>query len=110
MKLVQRKNTEVLGANHFNAMANSPSKVNVNTLKQVMDIQENLNVTIQKQDVPNRMQMMVHKESQDSILDQMNSLENTVYKQFNHRTGQDPIGIFQDSGFQAALEDAQTLE
>ena len=44
-----------------------------------MDIQENLNVTIQKQDVPNRMQM-VHKESQDSILDQMNSLENTVYK------------------------------
>lgn len=43
---MQRKNTEVLGANQFNAMANSPSKVNMNTLKQVMDIQENLNVTI----------------------------------------------------------------
>ena len=60
-------------------MANSPSKVNVNTLKTVMDIQENLNVTIQKQDVPNHMQM-VNRASQDSILDQMNSLENTVYK------------------------------
>jgi len=46
-KFVERKNTEVLGAAFGTT---SQSKIGRNTMQRVMDIQEKLNVTIQKED------------------------------------------------------------
>ena len=79
-RVVKRKNTEVLVNDYFNSKAGS--KITPNTMQKVMDIQENLNVTLHKGDTIKQMQV---REGEDesrnsaSALDQIHSMHDSVY-------------------------------